>query len=38
MAKRATNIRRLPSSHSPMLSQPAEVARIIADIASLVQC
>jgi pimeloyl-ACP methyl ester carboxylesterase len=33
MAKRATNIRRLPSGHSPMLSQPAEVAHIIADAA-----
>jgi pimeloyl-ACP methyl ester carboxylesterase len=33
MAKRATNIRRLPSSHSPMLSRPAEVAQIIADAA-----
>jgi hypothetical protein len=33
LAKRATNIRRLPSSHSPMLSQPAEVAQIIADAA-----
>jgi pimeloyl-ACP methyl ester carboxylesterase len=38
MAKRATNIRRLQSSHSPMLSQPAEVAQIIAAIASPVQC
>jgi pimeloyl-ACP methyl ester carboxylesterase len=33
MAKRATNVRRLPSSHSPMLSRPAEVAQIIADAA-----
>ncbi len=33
MAKRATSIRRLPSSHSPMLSRPAEVARIIAEVA-----
>ena len=29
LAKRATKIRRLPSSHSPMLSRPAEVAQII---------
>ncbi len=33
MAKRATNIRRLPSGHSPMLSRPTEVAQIIADTA-----
>ena len=33
MAKRATNIRRLPSSHSPMLSRPDEVAQIIAETA-----
>lgn len=31
MAKRANNIHRLPSSHSPMLSRPAEVAQVIAD-------
>jgi pimeloyl-ACP methyl ester carboxylesterase len=31
MAKRATHVRRLSSSHSPMLSRPAEVAQIIAD-------
>jgi pimeloyl-ACP methyl ester carboxylesterase len=36
MAKRATNIRRLPSSHSPMLSRPAEVAQIIAETATQV--
>jgi len=29
MARRATNILRLPSSHSPMLSRPGEVAQII---------
>jgi pimeloyl-ACP methyl ester carboxylesterase len=33
LAKRATNIRRLPSSHSPMLSRPDEVAQIIAETA-----
>jgi pimeloyl-ACP methyl ester carboxylesterase len=32
LAKRALNIRRLPSSHSPMLSRPAEVAQIITDV------
>ena len=36
MAKRATNTFRLRSSHSPMLSQPAEVAQIIADAAKQV--
>jgi pimeloyl-ACP methyl ester carboxylesterase len=33
LAKRATTIRRLPSSQSPMLSRPAEVAQIIAETA-----
>jgi pimeloyl-ACP methyl ester carboxylesterase len=33
MAERATNVRRLPSGHSPMLSRPTEVAQIIADAA-----
>jgi pimeloyl-ACP methyl ester carboxylesterase len=33
LAKRATTIRRLPSSHSPMLSLPAQVAQIIAETA-----
>lgn len=33
MAQRATNVRRLASSHSPMLSRPAEVAQIIVDVA-----
>jgi pimeloyl-ACP methyl ester carboxylesterase len=33
MAQRATNVRRLPSSHSPMLSRPAELAQIIVDAA-----
>ncbi|MGY4648978.1 alpha/beta fold hydrolase [Mycobacterium sp. URHB0021] len=32
LAKRATNIRRLPSSHSPMLSRPGELVRIIAEV------
>ncbi|WP_108922660.1 alpha/beta hydrolase [Mycobacterium montefiorense] len=36
MAKRATHVRRMPSSHSPMLSRPAEVALIIADTATQV--
>jgi len=34
LSKRATNVRRLSSSHSPMLSRPAEVAQIIADVAT----
>jgi pimeloyl-ACP methyl ester carboxylesterase len=33
MAQRATNVRRLPSSHSPRLSRPAELAQIIVDAA-----
>jgi pimeloyl-ACP methyl ester carboxylesterase len=33
MARRATNVHRLPSSHSPMLSQVPETAAIIADVA-----
>jgi pimeloyl-ACP methyl ester carboxylesterase len=33
MAERATNVRRLPSSHSPMLSRPAELAQIVIDAA-----
>ena len=32
LAKHATNIRRLPSSHSPMLSRPVAVAQIITDV------
>jgi pimeloyl-ACP methyl ester carboxylesterase len=32
LAKRALNIRRLSSNHSPMLSRPAEVAQIITDV------
>jgi pimeloyl-ACP methyl ester carboxylesterase len=32
LARRASNIRRLPSSHSPMLSRPAEVTQIITDV------
>jgi pimeloyl-ACP methyl ester carboxylesterase len=34
MSARATNTRRLSSSHSPFLSMPGEVARLIADVAS----
>jgi pimeloyl-ACP methyl ester carboxylesterase len=33
MADRATQVRGLPSSHSPMLSRPTEVAQIIVDVA-----
>jgi pimeloyl-ACP methyl ester carboxylesterase len=33
MATRATQIRRLPTSHSPFLSQPSATARLIAEIA-----
>ena len=33
MAKRATHVRRLLSSHSPMLAQPVEVAQLIAEVA-----
>ncbi|MGY4648975.1 alpha/beta hydrolase [Mycobacterium sp. URHB0021] len=34
LARRSTNVRRLPTSHSPMLSRPAEVAQIIAEVMS----
>jgi pimeloyl-ACP methyl ester carboxylesterase len=33
MAKRAGDVRRLPSSHSPMLSRPAAVTQLITDVA-----
>jgi hypothetical protein len=33
MALRANTIHRLPSGHSPMLSRPADVVRIITDAA-----
>jgi hypothetical protein len=29
MARRAANVRRLPSSHSPFLSMPAELAALL---------
>jgi pimeloyl-ACP methyl ester carboxylesterase len=35
LARRSTNVRRLPTSHSPMLSRPAEVAQIVAEVMSL---
>lgn len=33
MARRAADVRRLPSSHSPMSSRPAELTQLITDVA-----
>jgi pimeloyl-ACP methyl ester carboxylesterase len=34
MAKRATSVRRMPTSHSPFLSRPDELAQLIAEVAT----
>lgn len=34
MAKRATSVRRMPTSHSPFLSRPYELAQLIAEVAT----